>query len=57
MTFDAHADNSAIRETGFDFRYPSPREGLPPTLEALGALAAVSLRAGIATDSACKLPF
>ena len=39
MTFDAHADNSAIRETGFEFRYPSPREGLPPTLEALGALA------------------
>ncbi len=38
MTFDAHVDNSAIRETGFEFRYPSPREGLPPTLEALGAL-------------------
>ena len=39
MTFDAHADNSAIHETGFEFRYPSPREGLPPTLEELGALA------------------
>ncbi len=38
MTFDAHADNSAIRETGFEFRYPSPREGIPPILEELGAL-------------------
>jgi hypothetical protein len=38
MTFDAHADNSALLETGFKFRYPSPREGLPPTLEELGAL-------------------
>jgi nucleoside-diphosphate-sugar epimerase len=38
MTFDAHTDNSALLETGFAFRYPSPREGLPPTLEALGEL-------------------
>jgi len=35
MTFDAHVDNSALRETGFDFRYPSHREGLPATLAAL----------------------
>jgi nucleoside-diphosphate-sugar epimerase len=38
MTFDAHADNSALIESGFKFRYPSPREGLPPTLEELGEL-------------------
>lgn len=38
MTFGAHADNSALLETGFRFRYPSPREGLPPVLEQLGEL-------------------
>lgn len=38
MTFDARVDNSALLGTGFEFRYPSPREGLPPTLAALGEL-------------------
>ncbi len=38
MTFDAHADNAALLASGFEFRYPSPREGLPPTLEELGEL-------------------
>jgi nucleoside-diphosphate-sugar epimerase len=36
MTLDVHADNSALRQTGFDFTYPSYREGVPATLEALG---------------------
>lgn len=40
MTFDARADNSALLESGFEFRYPSPREGLPPTLDELGELRA-----------------
>jgi len=39
MTFDAHADNSALVDTGFEFRYPSHREGVPATLAELGALA------------------
>jgi nucleoside-diphosphate-sugar epimerase len=39
MTFDAHGDNSALRATGFEFRYPSHREGVPQVLEALGAAA------------------
>jgi len=38
MTFDAHVDNAALTATGFEFRYPSPSEGLPPTLEHLGEL-------------------
>ena len=38
MTFDAHVDNSALIATGFEFRYPSPSEGLPPTLAELGVL-------------------
>jgi nucleoside-diphosphate-sugar epimerase len=38
MSFDAHTDNSALTASGFKFRYPSPREGLPPTLAELGAL-------------------
>jgi len=40
MTFDARADNSALLESGFELRYPSPREGLPPTLDELGELRA-----------------
>lgn len=36
ITLDVHADNSALLETGFEFRYPSYREGVPATLEALG---------------------
>jgi 2-alkyl-3-oxoalkanoate reductase len=36
MTLDVHADNSALLETGFDFTYPSYREGVPATLQALG---------------------
>ncbi len=38
MTFDAHADISALTASGFEFRYPSPREGLPPVLAELGEL-------------------
>ena len=36
LTRDIAADPSSITETGFEFRYPSYREGLPPTLERLG---------------------
>jgi 2-alkyl-3-oxoalkanoate reductase len=36
MTFDAHADPAALRETGFEFRYPSYREGVPDALTRLG---------------------
>jgi nucleoside-diphosphate-sugar epimerase len=42
MTFDAHADNSALIASGFEFRYPSPRVGLPPTLAQLGELEAAA---------------
>jgi nucleoside-diphosphate-sugar epimerase len=38
LTFDAHADNSALRATGFSYLYPSYREGVPQALEALGEL-------------------
>ena len=37
ITFDAHADNSSLRETGFHFLYLSHREGVPPTLAELGS--------------------
>jgi len=33
---DIAADPSSLTETGFEFRYPSYREGLPPTLKRLG---------------------
>jgi len=36
MTRDVIADPSALLATGFQFRYPSSREGLPPTLRELG---------------------
>jgi len=36
ITLDVHADPSALLATGFRFRYPSPREGVPA---ALGSLA------------------
>lgn len=36
MTFDAHTDPSALLVTGFQFLYPSIREGVPATLVALG---------------------
>jgi nucleoside-diphosphate-sugar epimerase len=36
ITLDVHADNSALLATGFEFRYPSYREGVPATLQALG---------------------
>lgn len=36
ITLDAHTDPSALLATGFQFRYPSHREGVPATLEALG---------------------
>lgn len=38
MTTDAAADPSALLETGFSFRYPSHREGVPEALERLGEL-------------------
>ena len=37
LTFDAQVDNSALAATGFRFLYPSPREGIPPTLADLRA--------------------
>jgi nucleoside-diphosphate-sugar epimerase len=36
LTLDVEADPSALVATGFSFRYPSHREGVPATLEALG---------------------
>ncbi len=36
LTLDAHADPSALLATGFQFQYPSHREGVPATLVALG---------------------
>lgn len=38
MTFNAAVDNSALLATGFEFRYPSPHEGLPQVLAALGEM-------------------
>lgn len=38
ITVDARDDNSALRATGFDFRFPSHREGVPEALRRLGAL-------------------
>ncbi len=38
MSFDARTDNSALTASGFEFRYPSPREGLPSILTELGEL-------------------
>ena len=35
MTLDAHADPSELLATGFHFRYPSHRQGVPATLAAL----------------------
>lgn len=37
MTLDVRADPSALLATGFEFRYPSYREGVPEALERLGA--------------------
>lgn len=42
MTADLGADPSALIETGFEFRYPSPRTGVPQVLEQLGELKARS---------------
>lgn len=36
ITLDAHADPSALLATGFHFRYPSHRQGVPATLAAPG---------------------
>ncbi len=36
ITLDAHADPLALLATGFHFRYPSHRQGVPATLAALG---------------------
>lgn len=36
MTLDAGVDTSALTATGFTFRYPSHREGIAQTLDALG---------------------
>lgn len=35
ITLDAHADPSALLATGFHFRYPSHRQGVPATLSSL----------------------
>ena len=37
MTLDMHADPSALLETGFEFLYPSYRDGVPEVLGRLGA--------------------
>jgi len=37
ITHDAHADPSALLATGYEFAYPSYREGVPETLSELGA--------------------
>ncbi|HEY8865284.1 MAG TPA: hypothetical protein VIM22_00010 [Solirubrobacteraceae bacterium] len=39
ITLDAVDDPSALRATGFQFRFPSHREGVPHTLAQLGASA------------------
>ena len=39
ITLDAHADPSALLATGFRFRYPSPRQGIPATLASLAGQA------------------
>jgi hypothetical protein len=36
LTRDLSVDPVALKQSGFAFRYPSYREGLPPTLSALG---------------------
>lgn len=38
MTADLRTDPAALLATGFEFRYPSPREGIPATLRKLGEL-------------------
>jgi hypothetical protein len=38
MTVDAHTDNSALVASGFAYRYPTHREGVPQALAELGAL-------------------
>jgi hypothetical protein len=35
MTLDVHADPSALLESGFSFRFPSHREGVPDLLARL----------------------
>jgi nucleoside-diphosphate-sugar epimerase len=42
MTLDVHAENSALRKTGFSFTYPSYREGVPATLAQLGSPSVVA---------------
>ncbi len=37
MTLDLRAEPTALRESGFEFRFPSYREGVPDLLERLGA--------------------
>jgi nucleoside-diphosphate-sugar epimerase len=39
MTFDAHVDNSALKASGFQYRYPSYKEGVRQTLADLDELA------------------
>ncbi|MEA2497096.1 MAG: hypothetical protein QOJ29_5007 [Thermoleophilaceae bacterium] len=36
LVFDCDVDNSALRATGFDFRYPSLHDGVPQALAELG---------------------
>ncbi|MDQ3728016.1 MAG: NAD(P)H-binding protein [Actinomycetota bacterium] len=40
MTTDLHANPAALIETGFEFRYPSPRAGVTQALDELGELKA-----------------
>jgi nucleoside-diphosphate-sugar epimerase len=39
LVFDCAVDNSALRATGFDFRYPSLHDGVPQALAELGEIA------------------
>lgn len=53
LTRDIRVDPSALFDTGFEFRYPSYRQGLPPTLKDLGYSATKSpaLQPGSPLDS------
>jgi nucleoside-diphosphate-sugar epimerase len=46
LALDVRDDPAALLATGFKFRYPSHREGVPATLERLGQLSAARVDAG-----------
>ncbi|MGZ3694343.1 MAG: NAD-dependent epimerase/dehydratase family protein [Bdellovibrionota bacterium] len=54
MIRDLVADPSGLLATGFHFKYPSHREGMPPTLKELGHL---SLAKSVAREEKKGLPF